>query len=294
MLLGLGSILLLSACRVPRAIIGEKHRDSDLHARSAGDLLDALLADGASSIRYFSAKADVSLETATDKRSFKAHLRVVRDSAAWLSITPALGIEVARAVLTPDSLLLIDKIHDTYWTGDTAEAQARFGVQPSLKLLQDALVGLAIGIDPEEKYRSDREDGMYTLTSKEKRKFVRAAEDIAPGDTLPHDRDMREKRLERTLRKAERREAMVYKYWIDPDSMRVSRVLISDLAHDQQADVRYMERKSVDGHSIPGLVILSLSAPGQTATGTLRLDRIQLNGPLNLPFRIPGKFTPME
>jgi len=87
---------------------------------------------------------------------------------------------------------------------------------------------------------------------------------------------------------------MVYKYWIDPDSMRANRVLISDLAHDQQADVRDMERKSVDGHSIPGLVILSLSAPGQTATGTLRLDRIQLNGPLNLPFRIPGKFTPME
>ena len=135
---------------------------------------------------------------------------------------------------------------------------------------------------------------MYTLTSKERRKFVRAAEDIAPGDTLPNDRDMREKRLERTLRRAERHDAMVYKYWIDPDSMRVSRVLISDLAHDQQADVRYMERKTVDGRSIPALVILSLSAPDQQATGTLRLDRIQLNGPLNLPFRIPEKFTPMD
>ena len=48
------------------------------------------------------------------------------------------------------------------------------------------------------------------------------------------------------------------------------------------------------GRSIPALVILSLSAPDQQATGTLRLDRIQLNGPLNLPFRIPEKFTPMD
>ncbi len=288
----LGLLLFLSGCRALKPLGGEKERD--LEPRSANELLDVLKAQDAANVRYYSAKADVSMKTDSEKRSFKAHVRVVRDSAAWLSITPALGIEVARALLTPDSLQLIDKFHDTYWVGDTGQAHAKFGVQPSLTLLQEALLGLPIDLQVEDKFRSDREDGMYTLTSKEKRKFVRAAEDISPGDTLPHDKDMREKRLERTLRKAERREAMVYKYWIDPDSMRVSRVLISDLAHDQQADVRYMEWKSVDGHSIPGLVILSLSAPGQTASGTLRLDRIQLNGPLNLPFRIPEKFTPME
>ena len=288
----LGLLLFVSGCRALKPAAGEKERHLD--PRSANELLDVLKAQDAAGVQYYSAKADISMKTATEKRSFKAHIRVVRDSAAWLSITPALGIEVARALLTLDSLKLIDKLHDSYWLGDTAQAHVKFGIQPSLKLLQEALLGLPIDLDTEEKYRSDREDGMYTLTGKEKRKFIRAAEDISPGDTLPNDKDMREKRLERTLRKAERREAMVYKYWIDPDSMRVSRVLISDLAHDQQADVRYMEWKSVDGHSIPGLVILSLSAPGQTASGTLRLDRIQLNGPLNLPFRIPEKFTPMD
>ena len=287
-----GLVLLLSACRSGIPLIGRSN--SDLHPKSTTELLENLAASTPANSHYFSAKADISLKTATDNKSFKAHLRVVRDSAVWVSITPALGIEVARALLTTDSLFLIDKIHDTYWLGDTTQAQTKFGVKPTLQLFQDALLGLPIGLDPTEKYRSDREDGMYTLTSKERRKFVRAAEDIAPGDTLPNDRDMREKRLVRTLRRAERHDAMVYKYWIDPDSMRVSRVLISDLAHDQQADVRYMERKTVDGRSIPALVILSLSAPDQQATGTLRLDRIQLNGPLNLPFRIPEKFTPMD
>ena len=38
----------------------------------------------------------------------------------------------------------------------------------------------------------------------------------------------------------------------------------------------------------------SLSAPGQQVTGTLKLDRIELNGPFQLPFRIPEKFLPME
>lgn len=287
-----GLVLLLSACRSGQPL--SKKSTGELHPKSVAELQAELAAHAMTNRRYFSAKADVSLSTATGNRNFKAHLRVVRDSAAWISITPALGIEVARALLTMDSLFVIDKVHDTFWTGDTAQALAKFGLKPSLQLFQDALLGLPIGFGPTEKYRGDREDGMYTLATKEKRKFIRAAEDIAPGDTLPNDKDMREKRLARTLRKAERHEAMVYKFWIDPDSMRVNRVLISDLAHDQQADVRYMERKSVEGHPMPTLLILSLSTPGQQASGTLRLDRIQLNGPLNLPFRIPEKFTPMD
>ena len=116
-----------------------------------------------------------------------------------------------------------------------------------------ALLAMPIGLDPEDKYKSDREDGQYTLTSKEKRRFRRAAEDMAIDDTLARDHDMNERRLERTLRKAEKKDAVVFKYWLEPDSFRVTRVLISDLAHDQQADVRYSSRTTVNGHSLPSV-----------------------------------------
>lgn len=291
---GLMALLLLSACHSRRPGTDTQIRDRDLHPRTAAELMDKLWEHAKPAPRYYGAKADVTMESPAGRRSFKAHVRVVRDSAAWFSVTPALGIEVARAIITPDSLKIIDKLHDRYWVGDTAQARTRFGVQPSLALLQDAFLGRPIGLDSTEKYRSGREDGLYTLAIKEKRRFIRAAEDLAPGDTLSGDRDMRERRLERTLRKAERKDPLVYKYWIDPDSMHTERVLISELAHDQQADVRYMQRKTVDGHSIPSVVVLSLSAPGQTASGTLLLDRIQLNAPLKLPFRIPEKFAPMD
>lgn len=284
----------LPACRSGKPLAGKPPKA--LEARNSEELLKALweTRTHSAAAHYYSARADIAYTSGTDSRSFKAHLRLVRDSAAWISIVPVLGIEVARAMLTTDSLLVLDKLHDTYWAGDTAAARKRFGMEPGLGLFQEALLGLPIGLDPQDKYRSGQENGMYTLTTKERRRFVRAAEDLAPGDTLPNDRDMPEKRLERILRKANKREAMVYKYWIDPDSMCVARVLISDLAHDRVADVRYPERTLVDGKSFPATVILSLSAPGHAVSGTLHLDRILLNGPLNLPFRIPEKFKPME
>lgn len=295
LLIGLLVVATLGACRSRQGTfrIGNDP-DRALPPRSAERILAVALAGDTLNTRYYSAKADVEIIQNEDRKAFKAHVRCSLDSAAWISVVPALGIEVARVLLTPDSLKLLDKLHDTYWVGDTAAAKARFGLQPSLELFQAALLGRPFGLDPDEKYRSDREDGQYTLTSREKRRFVRAAEDLAPGDTLPNDKDMKERRLDRTLRQAVRRDAVVYKYWFDPDSFLVNRVLISDLARDQQADVRYIERTVVNGRPLPARLTLTLSDPRRTAAGTLVLDRISLDGPLQINFRIPEKFTPME
>lgn len=288
---GLLCLALLSACKPIREVLPFR---GEIPARGPEKLVERLTADRITDVRYYGAKVSVNLSDSTGSKSFKAHIRCVMDSAAWLSVTPALGIEVARALLTTDSLKVIDKLGDRYWTGDTAQAKQRFGLTPELYLLQQALLGQAIGLDPADKYRSDREDGQYTLTSREKRRFRRAAEDLAEADTLARDHDMGERRLERTLRRAEKKEALVVKYWLEPDSFRVTRVLISDLAHDQQADVRYSLRTTVDGRSLPGRIAISLSDPARRAEATLDLDRISLEGPLQLNFRIPEKFEPME
>lgn len=284
-------LALLTSCKPIREVVRPAR---ELPARGPEKLIEHLKERDITNIRYYSAKAAVELRDSTGSRAFKAQIRCVMDSAAWVSVIPALGIEVARALLTPDSMKVLDKLGDRYWIGDTAQARRRFGMAPGMDLLQDALLGRPVGLDPQEKYRSDREDGQYTLTSRERRRFRRAAEDLAPDDTLPDDRDMRERRLERTLRRAEKKEAVVYKYWIEPDSFLVTRVLVVDLARDQQADVRYLERTLVDGRPLPSRLALSLSDPGRRAEATLELDRINLEGPLQLNFRIPEKFAPME
>ena len=232
----LAAIILTAGCKTSKPISTLK---PELPPRSAEKLLERIQVAHTDTFRYYSAKAAVEFNTPPDDhKSFKAQIRSVRDSAAWVSIVPALGIEAARILLTPDSLKLMDRLHDQYFLGDTTSAKARFGLSPNLTLFQQALLGMPIGLDPNERYRSDRDNGQYVLTSKEKRRFIRAAEDISPGDTLAHDRDMKERRLERTLRKAEEREAIVLRYWIDPETFRVARVQIADLVRDQTADIR--------------------------------------------------------
>lgn len=285
------AITLLTGCKPIREVLPFR---GEIPARGPEKLVDLVQANRITDVRYYSAKADVEMKDTSGSNSFKAKLMCVIDSAAWIKAMGPLGIEGGRVLITRDSLKVLDTFHDHYWTGDTAQAKKRFGMRPELALFQDALLGQAFGLDPEDKYKSEREDGQYTLTSKEKRRFRRAAEDLAEDDSLPDDKDMSDRRMERTLRKASRKDAIVFKYWIEPDSFRVTRVLIVDLAHDQQADVRYSSRTRVGGRSLPTRIGLSLSGAGRKVDATFELERISLDGPLELVFRIPEKFTPLE
>lgn len=282
-------LLLVAGCKAPIRIVNR-----ELPPRSADKLVEKVMANRAD-ILWYSAKADVSIATDSTDKSFNAQVRSVTDSALWTSITAVLGIEAARVVLTQDSVKMLDRLHDTYFVGNGAEAKARFGLQPDLQLLQQALLGIPIGFDPKEKYKADREDGQYVLTSKEKRRFRRAAEDLTetPDSTARRDRDMSERRMERTLEKADEKGAIVFRYWLEPDSFQVTRVQVTDLARDQQADVRYLER-STDGHHLPVQIELSLAEPGRRVRGTLALSKIRLGDPPNINFSIPEKFVPME
>ena len=49
-------------------------------------------------------RLDVTVDADGQRESFKASVRMARDSAIWMSISPALGVEVARIMLEPDTV----------------------------------------------------------------------------------------------------------------------------------------------------------------------------------------------
>ena len=75
------TLLTSAACKSKRPIV---ILNPDLPARSPEKLLDRLLARGTDTLRYYSAKAVVDLELPSGKKSFKAQVRSVRDSAVWV------------------------------------------------------------------------------------------------------------------------------------------------------------------------------------------------------------------
>ena len=67
--------------------------------------------------KFMSMKTKVYFETADLKDNFKMHFRIVRDSVIWVSAT-YYRVEVARALVTRDSVKIMDRKGQKYYEGD--------------------------------------------------------------------------------------------------------------------------------------------------------------------------------
>jgi len=58
----------------------------------------------------------------------------------YISIRPTLGIEMARILIRPDSLWLVNRLNKTYWNGPWSELETSVGFQLDYQWLQDVLL----------------------------------------------------------------------------------------------------------------------------------------------------------
>jgi hypothetical protein len=96
----------------------------------------------------FSAKIDVDYEDAEGKKyNVNAHVRMIKDSVIWVSITAILGIEGLRAYITPDSVKILDKQNKVYIARSVSYLQDVTELPLSLASLQDLLIGNPVYFD---------------------------------------------------------------------------------------------------------------------------------------------------
>ena len=98
--------------------------------------------------RTFSAKLNVDYIDADDKKyNVNANLRMYKDSAIWISVNAIFGIEGLRALITRDSVKILDKQNKLY-TGRSIEFLQEVSALPvDLSTLQDLLIGNAVFLD---------------------------------------------------------------------------------------------------------------------------------------------------
>lgn len=96
----------------------------------------------------FSAKLDVDYVGSDGKKeNVNAKLQMYKDSIIWVSITGLLNIEGVRAVITRDSVKILNKLDKKYTARSVAYLQEVSGLPLDLPALQNLLVGNPVFID---------------------------------------------------------------------------------------------------------------------------------------------------
>jgi len=96
----------------------------------------------------FSGKVNIDYRGSDGKNyDVNAVVRMYKDSAIWISANAVLGIEALRALITKDSVKLLDKLNKTYTARSVDYLQEVTQLPLSLSILQDLLIGNPVYVD---------------------------------------------------------------------------------------------------------------------------------------------------
>lgn len=107
---------------------------------------------------YLTAKSKLSFKSKTqDISNASLNLRVRKDSLIWISISK-LGIEAVRALISRDSVVIMDKLEQEYVVTDFPTLSRQFNFEMNYDLLQALIVGnLPLPKRPAQKIKNERD-----------------------------------------------------------------------------------------------------------------------------------------
>lgn len=94
---------------------------------------------------WFEGKVRIDYSDNTQSFHVNATIRMKADSAVWIAVRK-LGFEVARAFITKDSVLLIDRFNNEFMAYDLEYLQTKYQLPANLAVLQDLILGNSLKI----------------------------------------------------------------------------------------------------------------------------------------------------
>ncbi len=128
---------------------------------------------------WINAKASVTTIQEGNETSFNITLRARRDSIIWISISPLLGIEVARVIITGDSVKFLDRLHNQYQVSTFETINKLLQLKVNFEIVQALMFGNFFAYKKNENRFNSvyLEDRYYILSSLNKKKLKRSLEE---------------------------------------------------------------------------------------------------------------------
>ena len=116
------------------------------------------------SFNTLSLKGKANLNVNGNENDVTMLIRIEKDKKIWVSVTAVLGVEVARAVITPDSLLLRNNLDKTYARKPFSYIYGFTNKQINFKLLQAVFAGNTIPDFMNVSSKLEQENGVWVLS----------------------------------------------------------------------------------------------------------------------------------
>jgi hypothetical protein len=217
---------------------------------------------------WFTGKFSAEYKNKKKSTSFNGQIRIKKDSVIWLSLTPGLGIEAMRLIISQDSVKLINKINNTYFTGGYEEVNKFLNTNIDFDILQAYLLGNDLQFYEDGKFRVTIDNNQYKLSTADRmklKKFVRNSQENA--------------------------RAFIQNIWLDPESFKITEADVKEISNEKiKLEAGYGNFENVGGQLFPKDLTVTIWADN-TIKVKAEFSKISVDVPQQFPFKIPAGYN---
>ncbi len=234
--------------------------------------LSRLVKENEFNFDWLNAKANVESLVEDREEQFDIKVAIRKDSAMLISIHYLLGLQVAKVLITKDSVKFVNYIDKTYFKGDFVYINNLLAADLDFDLLQAVMFGNSAEFqDEESKLRpvTDRQNCHYLLSTIRKRRLRK----IQTGSA-----DLTDALQILTL---------------DPENFKITKTEFIEPSTNRQFIANYSKFTSKDSVFAPYHVDIDIVAQKKAS---IKIDyvRIEKNIPQKLTLNIPAKYDPIQ
>lgn len=258
-------IVFLHSCKTKKTIITAVPPKQNVDKESAKKL-EAQLKQNEFKFEWLSAKFATEIKLDSSSFSFSVTARIRKDSAIWMSISPLLGIEAARVLITKDSVKFMNRIKSEYFSGDYNYINQLLHAELDYDLLQALLVGNSVEFyNEDEKLKSAVDNGYYLLSTIRKRKLKKVVE---------KNKELKEP---------------AQSIWMHPETNKIVKILFFDFEKNRSFDATFDSFEKIDTQLFPNKINYTIKAEKNVAI-QLDYSKVSINSAQTFPFTVPSSY----
>lgn len=272
--------VLMFSCRTAKQVVTEK----DIPLMTEHKLLKQIESNRLNDSTLFAKRIEVSFTDGENSDNFKASLKISRDSFMQISLTAPLGIEVARILLTQDSIKFVDVYHKKYFLADYDYFNQRYDVSLTYDFLQNIFTNTFSDftlLDESnlrtKRYKLDRTEMGYKLWTVDKKNAGKKLKKFYKQSGSERDEII-----------------LLQEILIDPTYFRPLSMSLKDLNEGVGISVRYENFVRFGEELFPEKMHFTLFSKKSNMDLNLKFQRMEFNVPVEPNFRILSKYKRME
>ncbi len=236
---------------------------------SANDFLFEKLKSNEFNFNWLSFKFNADLSIDHSNKSFSGAINIKKDSIIWVSISK-MGFEVARILITDDSVKFMNRIESTYFIGDFGLINSFTNTVFDFNMLQSLIIGNDFSYYETDKFKASYSNEQYRLSTLNRRKLKKHIKN-----------------------EKENIKVLIQDIWLEPGTFKINRVKVKEIKEKRSLDVLYSIYLAVENQLFPTRVVFDISAETPFVL-TLEYSKVKVNENQAIPFRIPSSYTKLS